>query len=168
MPPGGILSETYLSPHYFAPITALNFFLVLTAMRLLRRRDKKYGNFVLWFIPTLALIMVGRSLYVSDPASGSEFQRARLVRQLEREGGKHLIIVGYGPAHSAHNEWVYNDSSIDAARVVWARRMDMGQNCQLAWYFKGRRIWSLEITDVRVIPKLEEFSVALCPPNWTQ
>jgi hypothetical protein len=164
----GILSETYLSPHYFAPITALNYFLVLTAMCLLHRRDKKYGHFVLWFIPTLALIMVGRSLYVADPASASEFQRARLVRQLEREDGKHLIIVSYGPAHSAHNEWVYNDSSIDEARVVWARRMDMGQNCQLARYFKGRRTWSLEINDDRAIPKLEEFSVALCPPNWTQ
>jgi hypothetical protein len=44
--------------------------------------------------------------------------------KLKEEQGRHLVIVRYGPRHSEHDEWVYNEAEIDGARVLWARDMD--------------------------------------------
>jgi hypothetical protein len=67
--------------------------------------------------------------------------RARVVDELERTPGKHLVIVHYRPDHDfAYDEWVSNGADIDASKVVFAR--DMGaDNAELVDYFKGRRVW---------------------------
>ena len=161
-----VLSGTYFSPHYFSPIVSLNYFFVLTAMRLCLWRDQKAGKFFMWFIPLLALCVAGGSLYVSvhqEPSSVAGFQRARLLQQLERENGKHLIIVNYGPAHSVHHEWVYNEANIDNSKVVWARKMDRSQDCRLIEHFSERRIWSLELDGDQSRAKLVPYGRDLCP-----
>src|SRR6266478_7959319 len=66
--------------------------------------------------------------------------------------GLGLIIVSYGPGHSVHNEWVYNEADIDGAKVVWARDMDVAQNCNLVAYFRNRRTWSLEADGDQSVP----------------
>ncbi len=80
----------------------------------------------------------------SAAADGWGNQRAQLLEQLSRAGGRHLVIVRYGQRHSVHDEWVYNAADIDAATVVWARAMDAVQDQQLIGYFHDRRIWLLE------------------------
>ena len=72
-------------------------------------------------------------------------QRARIVDELQRDGGRHLVIVRYGPKHSKQIEWVYNEADIEGANVVWAREMDAGQNRKLLEYFSARQAWLLEI-----------------------
>lgn len=71
-------------------------------------------------------------------------QRATILKQLEQEDGRHLVIVRYAPNHSPHKEWVYNDADIDSAKVVWAREMDPVQNLKLLEHFKDRHVWLLE------------------------
>jgi hypothetical protein len=62
------------------------------------------------------------------------------LQRLEAEGGRHLVIVRYGPKHSIHEEWVYNHADIDNARVVWARESG-GRLPELLSHFGDRRIW---------------------------
>jgi hypothetical protein len=71
-------------------------------------------------------------------------QRARILDQLSRTEGRHLVIVRYGREHDPNDEWVYNFADIDGAKVVWAREMDPARNCELLHYFGERRVWLLE------------------------
>jgi hypothetical protein len=71
--------------------------------------------------------------------------RPRLIADLQRQRGRHLIIVRYTPTHYIHDEWVYNDADIDGSPVVWARDMGEERNRELVDYYKGRRqVWLLE------------------------
>jgi hypothetical protein len=70
--------------------------------------------------------------------------RARLLAQLEREPGRHLVIVRYSAAHAPHLEWVHNRADIDGSKVIWARDMGREQNAELLRYFQERRIWLVE------------------------
>jgi hypothetical protein len=164
---GSVLSGTYFFAHYFAPLVSLNYFFVLTAMRLCLWRDKKAGIFFIWFMPFLALCLVVAKLYVSDlePSSVAGLQRARLLRQLARENGKHLIIVNYGPTHDVHHEWVYNQADIDNSKVVWARKMDRSQDCRLIDYFSERRAWLLELDGDQSSAKLAPYGTDVCQTN---
>jgi len=148
----GVLSGTYLNAHYFSPIVGLNYFFVVTAMRLYLWRDKRGGTFFMWFIPLMALCVIGGLLYASvhqDTSAAAGSQRARLLQQLEQENGKHLVIVDYQPARAVGQEWVYNEADIDNSKVVWARKMDRSQDCRLIEYFSERRIWLLELDSDR-------------------
>jgi hypothetical protein len=73
------------------------------------------------------------------------------------------VLVRYGPDHIPHDEWVFNDADIDAAKVIWARdisahpneRRALGAGLQalpndsrdpnrpLIDYFSDRSIWLL-------------------------
>jgi len=91
--------------------------------------------------------MLGRSVYADMKQGRSpdwRQDRARLVRQLEKQPGKHLVIVRYGPVHSVAHEYVYNRADIDGAKVVWARDMVEPQNRELVEYFKDRQLWYLD------------------------
>ena len=97
-----------------------------------------------------------------NTSSSWHIERARLLKQLKQEDGKHLIIVSYGPGHSVHDEWVYNEADIDSAKVVFARAINSTQDCQLVEYFKSRRIWSLDVEDDQLIAKLKPYPLSLC------
>jgi hypothetical protein len=161
----GVLLETFMMIHYLAPITGFNYFFVLSAMRLWRRRDKRIGQMMSWVIPLLAAIMLVASLGWTinrDNSSAWQNQRARLLKHLTQQDGRHLIIVNYAPTRFTTDEWVYNEADIDGAKVVWARRMDDDQNCQLLEYFKDRHIWSLELDGSPSIPRLTPHPRNLC------
>src|SRR6266436_4718891 len=120
---------------------------------------------MLWLTPLVAIAALVVSLYGTikkDSSSSWQEQRAQLLKQLKQQDGKHLIIVSYGPGHSVHNEWVYNEADIDGAKVVWARDMDVAQNCNLVAYFRNRRTWSLEADGDQSVPKLKPFPTKLC------
>ena len=71
-------------------------------------------------------------------------QRDGIVRQLTRAGGRHLIVVRYGPHHTTDKEWVYNAADIDRTAVIWAREMGAAEDAPLLGYFHDRTIWLLE------------------------
>ena len=161
----GVLLETFMMIHYLAPITAFNYFFVLSALRLWRWRDKRIGQMASWLVPLLAAVGLVASwcwTITRDDPSAWQNQRAKLIEQLKQQDGRHVIIVSYGSNHSSPEEWVYNEADIDGAQVVWARGMDEDQNCKLVDYFKDRRIWSLALDGFPSIPKLTPYPKDLC------
>ncbi len=70
--------------------------------------------------------------------------RAEISAWLQRQPGKHLVLVRYRPWHSPDVEWVYNGADIDASHVVWARDMKPPENAEITAYFRDRRVWLLE------------------------
>ena len=169
----GLLTETFKWLHYSAPITGLNYYFVLNALRLARWRNRKIGQLMLWQTPLLAITALVVSLYgtiKNDNSSSWQRQRAQLLKQLKQEDGKHLIVASYGLGHSVHNEWVYNEADIDRAKVIFARAINSTQDCRLVEYFKSRRIWSLDIDGDQLIPTLKPYPRNQCegmrPTNY--
>jgi hypothetical protein len=157
----GFLSVVYtLPPHYAAPMTALIVALIVQSMRYLRTaewRGKPVGLFLVRAIPVVCVLTLAIRLgagplgipigewpltwYASGPGNVA---RAATIRDLERTGGKHLIVVRYDASHDPGKEWVYNDADIDGSPVVWARGMSPAEDRQLLEYFKDRKVWLLE------------------------
>lgn len=177
----GLALEVWTRPLYAAPGTAAVFALVAQAVRHLRAcrfrtlelpgltrqtRDRglskgpRPGKFLAWTLPLVCLVMLG--VCAACPRCADPWQctapaifRSPFIKWLNRQVGRHLVIVRYKPAHNVHQEWVYNEADIDHARIVWAREMDEASNRRLLQYFKDRRAWLLEPDDIPL--KLSEY-----------
>lgn len=156
----GLTVELWFFPHYAAPYSAVLYAIVLQAMRHLRTwrwRGKPAGLFLVRAIPVVCAMMLAveataiaaqipqnpKTWVWYFPPHGN-FARARLLSQLEKIEGRHLVIVRYQPTHRVLQEWVYNEADIDGAKVVWARDMGPGENEELLLYFQDRRAWLLD------------------------
>jgi len=161
----GMLLPVVWAAHYLAPITGLNYFFIVSAMRLWRWRRKVVGELMLWIVPFLAVLMLLMSVYKTtrqDRSLAWQVQRARLLAQFKKEEGQHLVIVSYNPKGVVHPPWEYNEADLDEAKVIWARQMDRVQNCKLMEYFKNRHLWFLEIHGDQSTPKLKLYPAKLC------
>ena len=153
--------NTWFYAHYAAPVTGLIFAVVLQGMRHLRvwrRGGQRPGILLARAIPVVCLAMVvlraaaqplafymppdwPMTWYYTRPGN---VDRARIESQLEAMPGRQLAIVRYKPSHNHFEEWVYNEASIDQARVVWARELDLRSNAELLHYFSDRHVWLIE------------------------
>ena len=161
----GLLTQTFKWLHYLAPIISLNYYFVLNALRLARWHNRKVGHLTLCLTLILAItaLVIKMNLTIKKEISATwQNRRAQLLKQLKQKDGKHLVIVSYGPEHSFHDEWVYNDADIDAAKIVFARAMNSRQDCQLAEYFKFHRIWLLGVNADESMPELKPYPLSLC------
>jgi hypothetical protein len=146
------LTQTlYLHPHYLAPVTGLVFALAAGGLRYLQPwqwRGRPVGRRLVGGTVALHVAFVGLPVLTTallpTPALHA---RAELLARLQGLGGRHLVVVRYGPAHCCHDEWVYNAADIDGAPVVWAREMDSSDNRALLDYFKDRQAWLLEVDE---------------------
>ena len=163
-------------PHYAAPIACVILALALQAMRRLRSqpgRDAGAGLFISRAVPAICLLMLVlraavTPLHLPEPQrwmvgalpswctlAPTNPERAATLAQLEKQPGRQLAIVRYGPHHDVgFHEWVYNEADIDDARVIWARDMGPAMNKELTDYFHDRHIWLVEAdeTPPRVSP----------------
>jgi hypothetical protein len=156
----GLSFDSGFSPHYAAPMLGVIYAVILQGLRHLRvwRRRGYEGRLLARAIPMVCVgIAVLRvcaqplHIYITPswpPAwyatAPGNLDRARIQAQLEREPGLHLVIVRYHPDHNPLKEWVYNDASIDAAKVVWARELGAGLDGELLRYYAGRHVWLVE------------------------
>jgi len=161
----GMMIETYSLLHYWAPITGIGYLFIMQGLRLWQARNPRIGQSVLIALPILSLAVLAMTTYLLM-ATYDEFtpawQRARLSKQLSQDGGRHLVIVKYGPLHSYFHEWVYNEADIDGSKVVWARAMDPQEDCKLVEYFKDRKIWSLAVDHYESPARIAPYPTESC------
>ena len=162
----GLALEVWIAPHYASPLTAAIYGIVAQAMRHLRlcrwprqagapgsSRREGAGLFMVRAIPlicsfTLTMCAVFPHGHISESCKGREIFRSPVMTWLNKQSGRHLLLVRYKPNHDPLREWVYNEADIDRARIVWAREMDASSNRRLLQYFKDRRAWLLEPDEV--------------------
>lgn len=143
-----VAMTTWANPHYFAPAAPALLLLVVQGLRHLRIRSRRMGRrraaFVRALVLAQAVLLVGLlGLHLGSARHPFVAARAGLQSQLESEPGQHLVLVQYSPDHNLHEEWVYNEADIDAAKVVWARAMNPTADRQLLEYFHDRHVWLL-------------------------
>ncbi|MBF0511213.1 MAG: hypothetical protein HQL13_02685 [Candidatus Omnitrophica bacterium] len=141
-------SIIYNDFHYFAPFMGACFVMMMMGFRILNSfRFKQFPLGALLTIGYLVFIVYTGLVEMNKPdligARTWYKQRQGMIDSLKKQGGKHLILVGYGQGHTYHNEWVYNEADIDKAPVVWARSLDNFSNQALVRYFHDRKIWFL-------------------------
>lgn len=147
LPMLGLMLEKAFAAHYMAPMCGVWLILAAAAMEACGERGPA-GRMVV--VTVLAIAIAGSVSEIAGAAYRARQTplgldtRPRLIDNLERQGGRHLIIVRYTPAHSPHDEWVFNDADIDGSPVVWARDMGEEKNRELLDYFKNRTVWLLE------------------------
>jgi hypothetical protein len=165
----GFAVQTWTFPHYFSPFAcALYIVLVqgLRHLRLWRRRGSAIGLSVVRAIPLLACAMIllrvtaaAANTHIEPDWPRGNLERATKVRELRRLPGGQLVFVRYGFPHDVDREWVWNEASIDTAKIVWARDMGENDNQEVLRYFKDRRAWRIAADDPS--PKLEPYGNAL-------
>jgi hypothetical protein len=148
-----ILLETQSYPRKLAPVTCLLVFLAVQGLRHLRLwqwHGRPTGRCLTGLLVAIFVISVSISFFPvlhsnSWPVSR---QRAQIDGQLQEDGHRHVILVKNSPysyAQYPHFDWVYNRADIDAAKVIWARDLNLAQNRELVDYFKERKIWRVDV-----------------------
>ena len=155
----GMLLEPWVQTHYAAPITSLVVMLILEGarhLRLWRWHGRPVGRFLVWTLVAITVVSFTQAFAERSQLKtvGWEYERAHILRELEADGRRHLVIVRYGPNHQPNREWVYNEADIDGAVVVWAREMASPQTRRLLEYFKDRQVWLADIENDTKPPKL--------------
>jgi hypothetical protein len=158
---GGILLEVQYSTHYAAPLAVIFIAFAVQGTRYLYvcgRRNQSRFLFAARAVPLICLISLtlleaqrARSFEVISDWPNSwisvlpgNIKRDYVLQQLEKQSGRHLVLVRYTPRHNIHHEWVYNESDIDSSKVVWAHDIDPAQNQELLDYYHDRHVWLLE------------------------
>jgi hypothetical protein len=144
--------ETWGFSHYTAPAAGLVYLVVVQGFRcisLWQWRGWSIGRPLMAVWLTGCLLAPALELWPEfrEPARAWAAVRFGMERNLRADGGRHLIVVRYGPDHRVHDEWVYNEADIDRAPVVWAREMDPQEQARLFDYYSDRTIWLLEVND---------------------
>jgi hypothetical protein len=173
----GLLVGVWMLPHYAATATCVIYAAALESIRRLRAwrvGDRRPGLFLSRAVPLACLTTVltiasaralgfnpsGFTSYEVVPPSAGLRDKVVLQDRLEHLPGGQLVIVRYSPRHNVHEEWVYNDADIDAAKIVWARDMGSPENEMLLHYFRNRRVWVVE-------PDARPFRASEYSPNET-
>ena len=158
---GGVMSANLVTvagvPHYAAPMTAIIVLLLVQCLRTLKLSRRPWAAIVFSLVLVITTLSFAAG-FNPDWRKGRpswHLERARLLEEMKQKPGDHLIIVRYGEGHSSHNEWVFNEADIDAAKVVWARDMGDEKNQALVDYFttggsgRSRQVWLIEVVNDR-------------------
>jgi len=144
-----LLVPVYFYVHYAAPMTCALFTLLLLCFRRTRvwdRRSQK-GRILVWatlavYFFTTAYEITTARCHIRDRENTRDKLEARdeIIRQLDGQNSKYLIIVHYAADHNPWDEWVYNRADINSSKVVWAREMTKARDKELIDYFRERTV----------------------------
>jgi hypothetical protein len=164
----GFAVQTWTFPHYFSPATGAFYILVIEGLRhiaLWHRRDRA-GKAVVRAVFLVATAMIvlrvtaaATHTHIEPDWPRGNLQRASIVSELDQMPGRQLVFVRYGNHHDVDREWVWNDASIDVAKVVWARDMGEPANRELLRYFAGHQTWIVDADDAH--PNLVPYSESM-------
>jgi hypothetical protein len=150
----GAAWDARLFPHYAAPATALVDILAACSLRVARnawpgtfaeRRYMTWGVLGLFALTTGMAMLTPENRYLFGPIDYHvQAKHASITERLEREPGRHLVLVRYGSRHDMYEELVFNQADIERSRVVWARSLGPEKDSCLIGHFSGRHAWLLE------------------------
>jgi hypothetical protein len=78
----------------------------------------------------------------------THIDRARLVSQLERIPGQHLLFVRHEPWDAGAVCWIYNDPDLNRSRIIWAHDMGDAENEKLIRLYPNRKVWMVDKDNV--------------------
>jgi hypothetical protein len=135
-------------PHYLAPMAPMLLIALVAGLRYVDAIGRRWFgvcSVAVILIAIQACLLLVEAVERSVESRGAwQFQRARILADLEQTSDRHLVLVRYEPQHNTHEEWVYNRANIDDAKVVWAREIDAASDAELIEYFADRKVWLLE------------------------
>ena len=161
----GLIAEAGIRSYYLAPFVAVFYAIGLQAMRHLKQwkpGGQPVGSAMVRLLVTICVVLAAvdvwaKPLHLGVPMSENAVwsceclgppqpgaERARIEDSLEHLPGKQLVLVRYAADHNPVEEWVYNSSNIDSAKVIWARDADNGNNEELIQYYKDRQVWLVQ------------------------
>jgi hypothetical protein len=164
-----LLQETWMWDRYAAPGGVLFLLLVVMGFHRLARwqgQGRVLGSTLV--VGLSAACLVQSALWVKNrkweySRRDWDWQRVALTKQLESQGGTHLVIVHQGARQSVHNDWVHNGAAIDQQRVVWARDLGPAQTPRLLAYYADRKVWLLEVENPWE-PEIKDIQKAVLKP----
>lgn len=150
--------DTRTFPHYAAAEAVLVFLIAACALRAIRNAWPgvegaywMWGALLAFAIPTgLGLLTPANRCLVGSTAYLSAYH-ATVDEQLQREAGRRLVLVRYGPGamaavreHHNYQELVYNHADIDGSKVIWARSLGAEKDAELIRHYPDREVWVVE------------------------
>ena len=143
-----LLVETYHMNHYFAPVTTAVVLVVTAGIRTIaawRPRGLPVGAALALALFVCAGLSAADQAWARRRGPPAVWRRAEVLTELTNEGGRHLVLVRYGPKHLLSYEWVFNRADIDASPVVWARDLGEAENRDLLAYYPDRRVSLVQV-----------------------
>jgi len=147
---GASLLTVASHPHYVAmllPIVVLCLVECLRRMAIWRPHGWPVGLVCIasWLIVVTLLQHPMTAPDLAETSNPKLFpnRRVTLFAELDSRPRQSLVIVRYHADHWVHDDWVWNEPDIDAAKVVWARDMGNEKNAELIEYFSGREVFML-------------------------
>jgi hypothetical protein len=152
------------SPHYLAPATAALVAIVVEGCRYFDGLRIRLAPVLIAAMAFILVLRIGLEQAGLPYTQKLNFQswccrvegdhnKARMIAELDRIPGEHLVFVKAKTDPANLFQWIYNDADIDASRIVWARDMGEERNAELEKYFAGRKVWMVN-------PNIEPASVA--------
>jgi len=143
-------TETWILPHYIAPVLPLVWIVVVESLVLLVSLGSRWSRAVA--IASIVSCLFGSTSLIFSRVLRNihhdvAWPRSQVVDKIAGIPGKHLIFVKYLPGHHLDEEWVYNEPDIDSSAIVWVRDLGPELNAQSLQYFAGRRMWEAEVGD---------------------
>jgi hypothetical protein len=147
------LAYPFFNVHYIAAYTGVVVFLIVRGLMLLSKgkiHGVALGRSVAVFLILVSLVSGLRSVPATvllGVASAPVSEREQLIDRLDQIGGRHAVVVRYGPDHRFHDEWVYNGANIDASSIVWVRWLGTVADARVAHYYPERLMWLADVSD---------------------
>jgi len=150
----GFSVQTWTLAHYFSPATGALYIVLVYGLRyfnLWKRGAGNVGKAVVRAVPMIACAMIllrvvaaATHTHIEPDWPRGNLERAEIAHELGQRPGLHLVLVRYGDHHDVDHEWVWNEASVENAKVIWARDMGEEANQELVRYYPGRSVWLLE------------------------
>jgi hypothetical protein len=144
--------------HYLGAVTCLFVLMSIAGLREIGRWSPEAARLILFLCAIHFIFWYGLHLWEEedfaremmryetwDSINHQNPERRILVnQQLAEIPGQVLVFVRYSPRHIFQDEWVYNEASIDSARIIWARDLGPQENDKLRALYPGREVLLLE------------------------
>lgn len=143
------LATPWAWEHYSAPAAPLLILLFVWSLIELWKRSKakptlRLASLLMVLVCHLIWCVSTWNTYGKIHADSWANGRVSIQQDLIAQAGRDLVLVRYADNHNPNAEWVYNESDIDRAEVVWAREISDDRRKELLDYFSDRNVWIVE------------------------